>query len=367
MYIQVFSTLCGYVSTWLDDIPTDPFFELYSRQQAGRSRVALMKSNPLLEEERKLMLKTTRRNFLKSTAAAGLGFTMAGFDIEPAQAAAGHSPICIFSKHLQFLDYEPMAEAAAEIGFDGIDLTVRPGGHVLPENVERDLPRAVKAVEKAGLQVNMMTTRITDPADKTVEPILRTASDLGITFYRMGYLRYDHEKGIAQSLYDYRPMMQELAELNEKYGMHGAYQNHSGTRVGGPVWDIWVMIRDIDPRYLGCQYDVRHATLEGGYSWPLGFELLKPFVKITAIKDFVWEKQNGEWKHSSVPLGEGMVDFKTYFDMVKRFNVQGPISLHFEYDMPGDELSLSVRTQRTIEVMQKDVQTLRKMIGNAGI
>lgn len=32
----------------------------------------------------------------------------------------------IFSKHLQFLDYTGMSEAAREMGFDGIDLTVRP-------------------------------------------------------------------------------------------------------------------------------------------------------------------------------------------------------------------------------------------------
>ena len=43
--------------------------------------------------------------------------------------------IHIFSKHLQFLIYKDMAEAAAEMGFDGIDLTVRPNGHVLPERV----------------------------------------------------------------------------------------------------------------------------------------------------------------------------------------------------------------------------------------
>ncbi|MDZ7723632.1 MAG: hypothetical protein U5R06_12725 [candidate division KSB1 bacterium] len=52
-----------------------------------------------------------------------------------------------------------MARTIAEIGFDGVDLTVRPGGHVLPENVTQDLPRAVKAIEKTGLKVPMMTTR----------------------------------------------------------------------------------------------------------------------------------------------------------------------------------------------------------------
>ena len=59
--------------------------------------------------------------------------------------------IHLFSKHLQFLNYNDMSAAAAEMGFDGLDLTVRPKGHVLPEHVITDLPKAVEAMKKQGL------------------------------------------------------------------------------------------------------------------------------------------------------------------------------------------------------------------------
>src|SRR5690606_9411745 len=68
----------------------------------------------------------------------------------------------VFSKHLQFLNYKDMAEAAAEIGFDGVDLTVRPKGHVLPERAQDDLPLAVEAIKKAGLSALLMTTAVDD-------------------------------------------------------------------------------------------------------------------------------------------------------------------------------------------------------------
>ncbi len=64
-----------------------------------------------------------------------------------------------------------MAEAAKEIGFDGIDLTVRPKGHVLPERVENDLPLAVEAMKKVGFSPLLMATAIEDannPLDKKV-------------------------------------------------------------------------------------------------------------------------------------------------------------------------------------------------------
>ena len=52
-----------------------------------------------------------------------------------------------------------MAAVAKEIGFDGVELTVRPKGHVLPENARRDLPKAVAAIKEHGLtSTNMMVT-----------------------------------------------------------------------------------------------------------------------------------------------------------------------------------------------------------------
>lgn len=312
----------------------------------------------------------SRREFLSRFVAAGAVLPAlsagkaSGKSNQPPQVGR---PVCVFSKHLQFLDYPEMAEAAAEAGFDGMDLTVRPGGHVLPENVERDLPRAVKAVRNAGLDVFMMTNHITDPGDSITQRILETASQFDIGYYRMGYLSYKEGMGIADSLQAYKSQFRGLGKLNEQHNTHGAYQNHSGTRVGGPVWDLWVLLKDMDPDWLGVQYDIRHATVEGGHSWPLGFQLLGPWTKITAIKDFYWQEEDDGWDVRNCPLGEGMVDFDYYFDLYRQMDIQGPISLHYEYDMPEDEYSLSERTDRTIEIMRKDLEYLRGKMEDAGI
>ena len=36
------------------------------------------------------------------------------------------------------------AETMRALGYDAIDLTLRPGGHVLPERVAEDLPKAAE-------------------------------------------------------------------------------------------------------------------------------------------------------------------------------------------------------------------------------
>src|SRR5690606_34891000 len=91
----------------------------------------------------------------------------------------------LFSKHVQFLGYEEMAEQIAKAGFDGVDLTVRRGGHVEPEQVDRDLPRAVQAIRAAGLSSIIMATDVNDASDPVQRKVLEVAADQGISHFRM--------------------------------------------------------------------------------------------------------------------------------------------------------------------------------------
>jgi sugar phosphate isomerase/epimerase len=306
-----------------------------------------------------------RRQFLADMTAAGMGLPFVHlFPLKLMDDKNSiNRDICIFSKHLQFLpDYQSMAEVAAEIGFDGVDLTVRPGGHVRPEDVEKDLPLAVESIKSVGLKVPMIVTQLTASDDPYAELIVKSARALNISFYRMGYMRYDDKIGVERSLSQIRSKIVGLIELNKKYKMNAAYQNHAGDRVGGPVWDLWLLMKDFDPQWISCQYDVRHATVEGAYSWPLAMELLFPYIKTTAIKDYYWIKDKNKWKIQNCPLGEGMVDFETYFQHYKRAGITGPVSLHIEYDHYDEADSLEVKRQKTITVMKKDLNTISTML-----
>ena len=67
----------------------------------------------------------------------------------------------LFTDNLQSF---PVAQLCAEAkkGFDGLDLTLRPGGHVEPENAEAGLAEAKRAADEAGMTVPMVTTAVTD-------------------------------------------------------------------------------------------------------------------------------------------------------------------------------------------------------------
>lgn len=313
----------------------------------------------------------SRRSFISTVALSGAALP---FAIVPGKSAKRFSEqpdlingnkIHVFSKPLQEYNYEELASILAEAGAEGTDLSVRKGGHVLPENVETDLPKAVAAARKKGLVTEMIVTSITDADDPSTERILKTASSLGIKYYRMGYFDYDETLGVWNSLQKIKPALKKLEAQNRKYQIHGAYQNHFGKRVGGSVWDLYELFRDFDPQFLGCQYDVRHAVAEGGGSWTVGMKLLAPWIKCTDLKDFRWTADGKKMYPESVPMGEGIINFDEYFKLAKQFGLSGPISVHFEYppfERSNQNFSPDEKKKMITNAIKKDVDFIKNYL-----
>lgn len=282
-----------------------------------------------------------------------------------ASSKAAFTPeVHIFSKHLQFLDEQDMAQAAADMGFAGVDLTVRPGGHVLPEQVKTALPRAVKAIQSAGLKPLMITTAVESAEHSTDRKVLETAASLGIKYYRMNWYKYLENKSIPESIRHYQQQMKALSQLNKELSLVGCYQNHAGGQMGASIWELWEMLKSANQEYMGVQYDIRHATVEGGLSWKSGLRLIHPYIKTVVIKDFKWAEQDGKWQVQNTPLGEGMVDFNSYFSLLKKYQIQVPFCLHMEYPLGGAEHGadkLSTKQQVVFDAMKRDLQTLKTM------
>ncbi len=308
----------------------------------------------------------SRRKFIINSALTGSLLPLVSADMfasKPINNAA-MPPIHVFSKHLQFLNYDDMAEAAKEIGFDGIDLTIRPKGHVEPEKVQEDLPKAVAAMKKVGFTPSLFCTAVEDSKNAVDKKLLETAAAQGFNYYRMNWYKYQGNKSIPQFLDEYRDKIAGLSQLNNKLGLVGCYQNHAGLWCGASMFEIWEILKKADLKHMGTQYDIRHATVEGGLSWQTGLKLITPNIKTIVLKDSIWEKVKGKMVATNVPLGEGMVDFDTYFKILKKNNIQVPISLHFEYPLGGANhgaFELTVDKKVVFDAMKRDLAKAKEM------
>ena len=299
----------------------------------------------------------TRRHILATAAGAAL-----------ASAAESSAPVkptlCLFSKHLPHLDYPELARTLEDLGIPGCDLTVRSGGHVLPENAAKDLPRAHEALQEQGITLPMITTGLTSLDDPAARPTLYTAGELGVTFFKLGYYRYRPVDELEKTLVEVRRDVDGLLGLAQHSKVQGGFHNHSGTYVGAAMWDVFEIIRDIDPRWMGSYFDPCHATIEGGDAgWELGFQRLAPRIKMVAIKDFYWEKQEGEWRVRMCPLGEGMVDFPKFFEMLAATGFSGPISLHVEYEIEAS--SEKEKQEKELAAIEKDFAYMKSQVEKA--
>jgi sugar phosphate isomerase/epimerase len=268
--------------------------------------------------------------------------------------------IAIFSKHLQWLDIPAMADAAKEVGFDAIDLTVRKGGHIEPENALSELPKAAKIIRSRGLEFPMITTAIESIETPHTEKILQAAAAAGIGYFRWGGLKYRSLPVTAQ-IQVYRGSAAKLAKLNAQYGVCGIYHTHSGiNEFGASIWDIFEVVRGINVKHLAINYDIGHATVEGGFGgWINSARLCDAYLRGVAVKDFVWQKnEKGEWRPQWCPLGQGMVNLKAFFKLAHPDVIQ----LHFEYPMGGAEHGDRVITwsrDQVLSAMRRDLETLR--------
>jgi sugar phosphate isomerase/epimerase len=310
------------------------------------------------------MLTMSRRELL----------AVAGAALAAGSPAPPNTPkICIFSKHLQWLSVPDAAKLAADIGFDGVDLTVRKGGHVEPSRVAQDLPAAVEAIRKTGLEVPMVTAGIVTAQSEHAGEILRTISSLGIHDYRWGGFSLDAGRSIPEQIESARGAVRDLAALNQSHRVCAMYHTHSGAGVlGASIWDLYLLLQGFDPKVVGVNFDIAHATIEGGLGgWRNSASLVAGITRGIALKDFYWEKRaDGAWQPRWCPIGEGMVRFEEYFQSL-RPGFRGPIQLHFEYpEMGGAEdgqRSLSISRDQFRRQAERDLGRIRELMRKAGI
>lgn len=234
-----------------------------------------------------------RRDFFQT----GLGAAMAARLLPQAVAQApppATKKLIVdgYSRHLQWLrDPDEVAEAAAEMSFQGLDITVVPyPGHVDPEKVATELPLYVNAARKQGLRVTTMRCTITDADTPNAEKMLQTASSLGLTHYWGGMFRYDLNKPIMEQLDALKPRIAKLVPLLEKYNMTAMYHTYSGSgSVGAAIWDFLYVLKNFDPKRVGFHYDIGHMTDAGYASWDLNLRAAGPYVAGVSCKDSVIE------------------------------------------------------------------------------
>jgi hypothetical protein len=263
------------------------------------------------------------------------GGPLAGLQPGPRRAPM----ICCYSNNLIKVEYAQLGFIAQQIGYEGVDLTVMNGGHVNPMITNVDLVRAIESVRGPGLEVPLISTNITNAGDFTAYPILAITGHTQVHMYRTGYWPWSTTPTAPNPmarLAQVRNDILSVLPLGERSGMTALIPNRAGF-VGQAVWDTQTIIGEMNPQWIGYSFDPSQATAEGGVNgWEIALRLALPRLKAVSVQDFVWTKTGGAWKMQMCPMGEGMVDWDSFFRILAQNHFTGPVSIHYEYQSKDD-------------------------------
>lgn len=273
--------------------------------------------------------------------------------------------LAMFAKMVQDYGLEKAAATMADMGFQGMDLTVRTGGFILPEDARTELPAVIETVNAAGLTVPMITTEITSGDHEYAEDILGTGAEFGVTRYKLGYWRYHYGK-LLEEFDQARRDLDGIEKLAEKHGVCCCIHSHSGTFLSGNATLVWLLLKDRNPEHVGAYLDPGHMIVEGGKSgWEMGIDLLRNYTQMVAVKDFGWsqaEPGSKQWVARLVPLSEGMVPWPEVFAKLADAGFDGVVSVHSEYKGGHSFLGEDCTTEQLVEQTRNDLEYLKPVL-----
>lgn len=270
-------------------------------------------------------------------------------------AVADRFPVAIFTKVFQSHTFDQLAEVVVQTDADGVEATIRRGGHIEAENAEAQIDKLIAALANRHKRLLIAATDVNE-VNADSERLLKTLADHGVSYYRTGYLKYRRGTPMLDQVRGFRQQISELADLNRSLGMTAIYQNHAGKDyVGNLIWDLAILMEGIVPADLGVALDLRHLRVEIAGSFQAAVEAIRPHLRSVYLKDALRTGEKGS-ELQEVPLGSGMVTPQLFQDVWRAIQ-PAPLSVHVEYlgqrPIPVDQNGAVVNAYR------RDVATLR--------
>jgi sugar phosphate isomerase/epimerase len=264
--------------------------------------------------------------------------------------------VCLYSRVLIEIGQVDLPMVIGGLGFDGVDLSVEPGGHVPPEKAANYLMPALEGFTGRGIDVPMITTALTSLEDKDAENILGLATYIKVPFFRPGHWKFTGSPAIEMQTALVQQQIAGLAQLARATNMVMGIHNFMDGAEGAAVPDIARVIRPIDPHLVGYCFDAGYATAQGGASgFAAALELALPRLKMVAVRDFKWDREGGGVARMlPCPLGEGVVDWPKFFAALAKARFAGPVSLQIDYQPKAKTAAI-----------RKDLAFLRRQIDAA--
>lgn len=263
--------------------------------------------------------------------------------------------ITVFSKPWK-LPLAEMAVAIKKLGFDGVELPVRPGFQVQPENVEKGLPEAIRILGEQGLVIGSV-------AGPTDEPTIAACAAAGVPIIRT-LVKVPEGGSYLAVMNDAIREYEKLLPALETSGVTIGIQNHCNREVSS-VMGIRYLVEKFPASAVAAVLDVGHCGLAGEFA-DLAVDILWDHLCLVNLKNAVWRRTNDE-KDETPKFGsfwtlgrDGMGNWKSFIDELKKRKYTGDYCLSAEYSAKVGE-DLTGESETLIQMIAEDLVYARSL------
>lgn len=232
----------------------------------------------------------------------------------------------VFTKPWPHLGLADLARHVALLGFDAVELPVRPGFQVSPDRLDL-LAEAVSVLSGEGLTISSL-------ASEPTEALLDAAGNAGIGLVRImvpvergAYLRSEAEAAAK---------LEQIATLSERYGVKVGVQQHYGDMINSSI-GLRSLLEKVRSPSIVAIWDAAHDGL-AGLSPESGLDAVWDRLALVNLKNAYWERQEGaeHWAPHFTCGHSGQMSWPRVADELARRAYRGTICLTAEYNLAAE-------------------------------
>ena len=216
------------------------------------------------------------------------------------------------------------------LGFDGIELPVRPGFPVDPDNMAVELPKAVKTLATHSVSIYSI-------AGAATESMIAACGAAGIPTVRV--MAPIGPKGYLSTEEQMRKEFDVVLPVLERHKVRIGVQNHSGRYISNAS-GLRALLAGYDPKLIGAVWDAAHNALQGEEP-ELALDIVWRNLCMVNLKNAIWKRKSApdapvaDWSIYWTPGNEGLASWTRVAQELKRRQYVGVVCLTAEYSDEG--------------------------------
>ncbi len=263
--------------------------------------------------------------------------------------SAANVQFTVFSKPWQEMSLPELGAHLKGLGFDGVELPIRPGFQVQPENVAEGLPEAARILADFGIRIGSV-------AAPTDEPTIAACGEAGVPIIRI-CPPIPKERAYPDAVADLQREWEALVPVLDAHGVAIGVQNHAGRSLPNALAIVHAL-GPFDVKHVSGVWDVAHEALAGTEP-DMALDIVWDCMRLVNLKNAYWKRTNSpeaeyaEWTWYWTSGRQGRADWRIVVAELKRRGYEGDVCLTAEY---SDHEAVD-------QLIAEDIQYARELFG----